>query len=304
MVMVTKTIVGVAGTAADRDAVALARALTPDGELVLTCAYPYDEAPSRFLMLGYGNALRDATRQEITRLRDDAGVPDARIELVADLSPARALHKIAEREHAGLVVVGSSHRGRLGRTLLGDVARAALHGSPCPVAVAPQGYEAGPIRGIGVAFDGSRESEAALAFAAVLAAEHSARLSLRTAVAPTIGMAGAGGYAVTIGEIVESLRAEAQERLDAAVAVLDVEADGAARPGPPNEVLDSLCADSDLVVAGSRTWGTARRLALGSTADRLIHHAPCPVVVVPRGAAVPEATAAQGAHAGAESAAR
>jgi hypothetical protein len=38
----------------------------------------------------------------------------------------------------------------------------------------------------------------------------------------------------------------------------------------------------DLLVVGSRGWGPLSRVALGSTSDWLTHHAPCPVIVVPR----------------------
>src|SRR5206468_619407 len=39
--------------------------------------------------------------------------------------------------------------------------------------------------------------------------------------------------------------------------------------------------DAGLLVVGSTTHGGARRLVHGSTADRLLHGAPCPVAVVP-----------------------
>ena len=38
----------------------------------------------------------------------------------AERSPARALHLAAERNQAALIVVGSSHRGAVGRVLAGD----------------------------------------------------------------------------------------------------------------------------------------------------------------------------------------
>ena len=70
------------------------------------------------------------------------------------------------------VVVGSTHHGAIGRVLAGDVAAGLMHDTPCPVAVAPRGYDSanGPLR-IGVAYDGSPESDAALA-AAVGIARH------------------------------------------------------------------------------------------------------------------------------------
>jgi nucleotide-binding universal stress UspA family protein len=39
--------------------------------------------------------------------------------------------------------------------------------------------------------------------------------------------------------------------------------------------------DADLLVIGRRGAGLAERVILGSTADRLTHLAPCPVLVIP-----------------------
>jgi hypothetical protein len=38
----------------------------------------------------------------------------------------------------------------------------------------------------------------------------------------------------------------------------------------------------DLLVLGSRRWGPVKRLALGSTSERVIRHTACPVLVPPR----------------------
>jgi nucleotide-binding universal stress UspA family protein len=290
--MLKKIVVGVDGLQGGQDAIALARALGPKAELVLACAYGFDATTSRFALLGYGNALRDTTEKEIKRARTDAGVPDARIELLATGSPARALHRLAETEHADLIVIGSAHHGRLGRALLGDVSRAALHGAPCPVAIAPRGYRTAPVGRIGVAFNDSPEAREALRCAARLAADHDARLLVRTAVEVPNALSTVGGYSISVPELLESLRSDAQQDIEDALAGLGIEADAAAVTGTVPETLDELSGETDLVVTGSRCWGPIRRVALGSTSDRLIHRATSPVLVVPRTAIAHDADAA------------
>ena len=161
-------IVGVDAREGGRDALALADALArvSGGELVALHAYPYDYYVSRGASTGFEAAMHGAAMETLQGELKRTGI-GARAFAVPDGSPGRALHLAAEREHADLIVVGSAHRGRIGRVLAGDVAAGTLHSSPCPVVVAPAGYarEAGKLEIIGVGYDGSPESRAAVALA-------------------------------------------------------------------------------------------------------------------------------------------
>ncbi len=92
------------------------------------------------------------------RFRDE--LQDFGVETVAVASPSasEALHKFAEDEDAKMVVIGSCHRGPIGRTLAGSVGESLLHGAPCAITIAPRGYgerSQAPLLRIAVAFDGS-----------------------------------------------------------------------------------------------------------------------------------------------------
>ncbi|HEX5924011.1 MAG TPA: universal stress protein [Baekduia sp.] len=287
--MLKKVIVGHDGRAGGDDALALARVLAPDAELVLANAYPYDAQPSRAALLGFANALRDDALEALHHVRDAANLPQARTVVVADTVPARGLHRLADDEHADLLVLGSAHHGALGRMLLGDVSRAALHGSPCPVAVAPRGFSVGQLATIGVACNNEPEAKLAVKVAAELAAGLDARLVVRDVVESDLWPA-FGGYpvAINLDEVLEEVREGAQQRLEETCAGLPGQIEPSAVVGSTAEKLNALAGEVDLLVCGSRGWGAIRRTVLGSTADRLIHQAPCPVLVVPRTATVVE----------------
>jgi nucleotide-binding universal stress UspA family protein len=146
-----KVLVAVDGASGGRDAIVLARVLAPaSARLVLTNVY------------GVGaDSDPDASRP--------GGLA------------GRALHRLARKESADLLVVGSSHRGPTGRTLLGGQTLAALNGSSCAVAIAPRGYGmAEPkVRTIGVGDTGTAESELAVRTARELAERHGAALKVR-----------------------------------------------------------------------------------------------------------------------------
>lgn len=84
---------------------------------------------------------------------------------VTDEHLARAMHDLARHEGARLVVVGSTHRGRLSRAIMGASAELIVSHSACPVAVAPRGYQdraalSQPV--VSIAYDGSPASWQAL----------------------------------------------------------------------------------------------------------------------------------------------
>ena len=62
-------------------------------------------------------------------VHDEFGVDT---QIVTDLSVPRGLHLIAREMQAGLIVVGSTGRGRAGRVLVGSTAERLIQGSPLP----------------------------------------------------------------------------------------------------------------------------------------------------------------------------
>jgi nucleotide-binding universal stress UspA family protein len=51
--------------------------------------------------------------------------------------------------------------------------------------------------------------------------------------------------------------------------------------GEPSDALSAAACEADLLILGSHGHGTVHDKLLGSTSERTVHHAPCPVVIVP-----------------------
>jgi len=202
-------------------------------------------------------------------------------------TPAHALRDLVDERGYDLVVVGSTHRGKVGRVLAGTTADALLHGGPCAVAVAPLGYRdrGGGLRRIGVGFDGTDASRHALAAAHAIAADRGAELvvlRVYSAIpAMVVGDETAAAYAFAADP--EEPQRAAQAGLDAAIAGLggDVPVRGELMEGDPRAVLAERSADLDLLVVGSKGHGTLGRVLLGSVSHYLMHESAAPVLAVP-----------------------
>jgi nucleotide-binding universal stress UspA family protein len=278
-------VVGVDGLAGGRDALSLTARLAAaeSPEIVAVRVVEPPPAVSPVDPRAAVAAARTAVEEDLT----DAGIAAGRADVVFGHSPARELHAAARRENADLLVVGSSHRGAVGRVLFGDIAVRVLRDSPCAVAIAPRGTARAAVRGgietIGVGFDGNDEAREALRFAAALARARGARLRALSVVTIPATLAATSSFDETW---VEAYRDEADAHLQRALAgVVGVKAAGVAVAGNPVVKLATLSGEVDLLVLGSRAWGAMRRAVPGSTAATLSHDAHCPLLVLPRGAA-------------------
>lgn len=288
--MFKKVLVGSDGRQGGRDAIALARQLLDrDGEMTLARIYPGPR--SHAYAPGVREAERDRAVAGVEKDRAEAGV-DARTLTREGLSAGRALHELAEQEQADLLVLGSTHRGAFGRALLGDDTRESLNGAPCAVAVAPGGYadRSGPFATIGVGYDGSPESRAALEVAREIAGPGGAAIRvLQVLHFPTyiytglIPPAGEG-----IDELVKGADAEMKQ-------LSGVEAK--AEYGLPGEDLASFSRELDLLIVGCRGYGPVGRLIHGSTSNYLQRHARGPLLVLPRPALSGSGESAEAAEA-------
>ena len=186
-------------------------------------------------------------------------------------SPPRGLHDLAAAERASAIVVGSTHRGPLGRVTIGTTSSRLLVKAPCPVAVAPHGLHARErttIESVAVAVDGCSACEGALQEAISLAASLGARLMAITVV-PSRARSDIG----------------VEERVDAMLERSG--ADGIERrrfEGGPAAELTRASPGLDLLMMGCRTsGGLLGHPTVGSVSRDLMRNSTAPVLVVPEG---------------------
>ena len=143
------------------------------------------------------------------------------------------------------------------------------------------------VKNILVAVDGSKPSVDACHFAMGLAEQTDARLTFLFVIETpqVIPVGPLSGYVTTSP-------ARSQEDVKKAEAIVELIAKE--RPGLKvstrvelGQPVEAICEiartmAADLVVVGARGHNAAQRFLLGSVSDRVVHHAPCPVLVVRR----------------------
>jgi nucleotide-binding universal stress UspA family protein len=142
--------------------------------------------------------------------------------------------------------------------------------------------------GIVVGIDGSHNASHALEWAMTEAGMRNAELTVITVNSVIAGywsgrpvtMPGDDERVTEASELAETavakIAADLGDRQPASVRVV-------AKNGFPAQTLIEASADCDLLVVGSRGGGGFGALAVGSITNQVVHHAKCPVVVVPAG---------------------
>jgi nucleotide-binding universal stress UspA family protein len=289
--MTRPILAGADGTNSGLDAVAFGARLAAavGAPLNLVCVSPEHAglagAEAEADVQRHAAAILGAARAVATEV---AGGPPAEERTVVATSPARGLAELAEEEEVEAVVVGSTNRGAVGRVMSGSTAERLLHGTSCPVAVAPRGYRRHrreALRAVGAAFADTPEGHEAVRVAADLADRAGLPLTVYSVVALHANWFRPEAVQPDASVVPEEVRTAAREALDGAVAGLPggVKASGELLFG---DVVDELSVAAergvDLLVCGSRGYGPVRRVLLGTVSSALVRQASVPTLVVPR----------------------
>jgi nucleotide-binding universal stress UspA family protein len=275
-------------------ALGLVLARLTSAPLVLVGASPMDPYAD-VLVPEFRRGSRRQAEQAIRRMaaliERAPGQPVLVTTTVADSggSAARALHDVARREDASILVIGSSTRGPVGRLLPSAVTDGLLRGAPCSVAVAPVGYSVAQAGEsallIGVGFNDSPDSRAALSKACTLAIRGRGHIRVLTVAEPLHPIVTGTLDAMAADDVRRERDAAAEATLERGLDAVSAgrSAGGEVLFGNAADALAVASQDLDLLVCGSRGRGPIRALVLGGTSHALVRKAACPVLVVPAG---------------------
>jgi nucleotide-binding universal stress UspA family protein len=253
--------------------------------MIAAPALPYTLSP---LLLD--GSLRDTVQADLSSLV--VPVNRAGLHAVGELrdgNPGTEIVRAAQELHADLVVMGTHGRTGFQRWALGSVAETVLRRAPCPVLTVPPraGDDPDPLffRRIFCATDFSPASEAAVHYAAALAAEADASLFLAHVLErpspPPRPEPGRGAKQRQAPDFECAARAQLRRAVPPEARewcqVEEIVATGQAAP----EIL-RLAADREagVIVMGVHGRGLLDLMAFGSVTHQVVREAACPVLTV------------------------
>jgi nucleotide-binding universal stress UspA family protein len=281
-------VVGIDATAGSEEALrwALEDAATHREPVRLVCAYRRTMGYDPMLIwsglpqpeLEYSRTVaEDVVAQAIAQAAERDASVDVQGEAI-DGNPVPVL--VEESHHASLLVLGSRHRSAVGASMLGSVSAGVAARSACPVVVLGGPAALASERpAVVVGVDGAEESELLLAFAFDHASRH--RVPLRALMVWHPDLLATMQWRA---EPVVPKRAELW--LSEALAgwgekYPDVEVHGAVIRAHPATALTEWASSAQLLVVGSRGRNALVGTLLGSVSQAVLHHATCPVAVIP-----------------------
>ena len=213
-------------------------------------------------------ALDMAERNIASAVQAAAGI-DHEIIIAEAEDPYRGIVDAAEEYRADVIVMGRRGKRGLARAMVGDATARVIGAAPCSVMVVPRGAKE-ITAGIIVATDGSRYSDAAAYTAGKFALATKLPLAVVSAVLASHNEQRRREAIVAVDRVKSGLAAES---VDVTVVVTE---------GRPDQVIldQARKAGAELIVMGTHGRTGLDRLLMGSTTERVIGSADCPVLAV------------------------
>ncbi|MCU0598655.1 MAG: universal stress protein [Desulfobacterales bacterium] len=237
------------------------------------------------------NRFMGYARREIERLIGNAPIEFQPLITIGNTTEEIA--RLAEEQMADLVITATHGRSGLKRFFLGSVTERLMRTLPCPMLVirgaeeksGPKQHKKFPFKRVLVGCDFSSDSEYALDYSISIAQEFESELHLVHVVEPT-GYKDLFKLSSDPGErFKEELYDTIQDKLKTLVpqeALNWITLKTKLLVGKPYEELVRYAQlkDMDLIALGTRGRGMVEEILVGSTTDRVIRQAPCPVLSI------------------------
>lgn len=222
-------------------------------------------------------------RQAKVSLQKDSGLNGSVESLVCEGEPPAVISDVAQGKQADLIALGTYGRKGIKRFLMGSVTSQVILQAPCDVLVVkrPCSVCTGTYASILVPFDGSDSSKKALIKASELAKEDNAKLAVLYVIPRYEEMM--EFFRTTA--IKRSLLTEAEKLIASAKKIAAEQGVGInteIREGyAADEIINaSVKHEHDLIAMGTYGWKGISKAMMGSTTNRVIMNAACPVLVV------------------------
>jgi nucleotide-binding universal stress UspA family protein len=286
--MYNTIVVGYDESAASKAALkeASLRVKTRNGKLFLVHAVYFDREEFAILpsqmekRFEAGSHVCLQAKQEVS---DQYGLNGNVESLVCEGEPADVLIDVATGKQADLIALGTYGRRGLKRLLMGSVTSDVILNAPCDVLVVkrPCSDCTGNYASILVPYDGSEFSTKAMARAVNMAKSDGSRITVLYVVPRYEEMV----EFYRSETIRKSLLTEAERVIVQAKKIADaqsIEVQTEIREGHASEEIVAAAEKlgNDLIAMGTYGWKGVSKAIMGSTTNRVISHANCPVLVV------------------------
>lgn len=193
--------------------------------------------------------------------------------------PADQILEVAKGRKTDLIAISTHGRTGVGRLLWGSVAEAVLRRAELPVLVTRPGAYEQPWKRIVVALDGSERSEGIFPDAVRVAKKLGATLDLVRVAVPVPPLLGIGDVPMPplpADDLLPYLKTMVERARNGGVEARAVELEGGVRTRILQHVQES---GAGLLCLTTHGRSGLARVLLGSMAEDLLRHAPCPVLL-------------------------
>jgi nucleotide-binding universal stress UspA family protein len=246
---------------------------TPESERAASVARGVATVWGADLVLASVASLPEQAEHELEALRERIGADSARIDVVRSTDVIGTLSDLVDSSPEPIICMTSHGRGALSRAIVGGTGERTLESVACPVLfVGPHGGDTWPTQShrILACLDQSETSEPVIEPASAWAAELDLELWLAEVFHPRDVDSREAPYRF-LDTVVERLRPELPGVRACVAWSSDVGSE-------ISHLAHSLA--TSLVVTGTHGLDGFERFAFGSVAMKVVHQAPCPVLVI------------------------